>query len=254
MERWPRLFAGGKHKNCAVRDRIKEENGSTILADIGAFSADSVESISELQELQYMLSQVSVSGNKDRWLWDSDESKSFSVAAVKERLRRNRYGPMQQFMKWESWVPIKVNMLMWRIEKDRIPTRKALVRRQVNIPDPVCPMCEVYDESITHLMIECGFADGMWVAVLNWCKIRYSGLMTVEELLQIQDHMQVSKWGKKIIRGIVMIACWALWKERNKKVFDGSSPRVVEVVASVKCMSFLWFKHRSRYKNCGIVG
>ncbi|MFS7915625.1 hypothetical protein Hanom_Chr02g00167491 [Helianthus anomalus] len=46
-----------------------------------------------------------------------------------------------------------------------------------------------------------------------------------------------------------MITCWASWRERNKKVFEDSTLRVLEVVVIVKSMSFLWHKHRSRFKS-----
>ncbi|PWA40539.1 RNA-directed DNA polymerase, eukaryota, Reverse transcriptase zinc-binding domain protein [Artemisia annua] len=71
----------------------------------------------------------------------------------------------------------------------------------------------------------------------------------MEDLFKLHKQVTGPKWAKKIIRGIVMVTCWAMWNVRNKKVFDNTTPKVVDVVALVKSLSFLWLKHRSSFND-----
>ena len=239
----------GEEKNCLVSDRINVVGNDLVMSENWITGPSTVEVISELQDVAYMLSQVSFTGSNDRWYWGEDGTGSFSVANVKDLLRLNRDVPRNHVMRWEAWVPLKVNLLAWRLEMDRIPTRIALVRRRINIMDVSCPLCDTEEESSNHVFARCGFAYEVWSMIWKWCKLDPIYVFEVEDLLLLYKNVAGPKWSKKIIRGIVMITCWAIWKERNKKVFEDSSPNVLQVVAVVKSLSFLWIKHRSRFKS-----
>ncbi|MFS8012310.1 hypothetical protein Hanom_Chr14g01319331 [Helianthus anomalus] len=100
-----------------------------------------------------------------------------------------------------------------------------------------------------HVFVSCGFTFGVWSKIWRWCKLIPAYYGTIEDMLQWQNSSSLSVWGKKIVRGIIMVTCWALWKVRNKKVFQNSDPKVEEVVALVKSMSFIWLKYRSVRSN-----
>ena len=159
------------NKNAVVGERFKVMGDNVALDENWLIETTSVEAISEMQDVMFVLSQVSFSGGLDLWRWDLDSNGSFSVAAVKEWLRKDRYVQPVQLMRWEAWVPLKVNILTWRIELDRVPTRLALVRSNVSIADIRCPLCDTEEESIKHLFVDCGFVFKVWSKVWSWCKI-----------------------------------------------------------------------------------
>ena len=64
----------------------------------------------------------------------------------------------------------------------------------------------------------------------------------IHEMMKLPRLGKQNKWYKRMLHGILMIVCWAIWKTRNKKVFEGSSSKVVEVVALVKSLSFFGLK------------
>ena len=196
-----------------------------------------------------MLSNVRLSESNDRWTWDAEGTGCFSVANVKRLLRSDRDTYRRHVMKWESWIPLKVNLLAWRLEMDRLPTRVALVRRCIDVQDVSCPLCQSVEESSKHVFSGCCFTFGVWSIIGKWCKIDPIFAFDIEDLLLLHQNAAESKWAKKIIRGIVMISCWAIWNERNKKVFQGENPSVVKVVATVKSLSFLWLKSRARFNS-----
>ncbi|PWA92737.1 RNA-directed DNA polymerase, eukaryota, Reverse transcriptase zinc-binding domain protein [Artemisia annua] len=250
LERCPKLYELEKDKNCSIAHRVVQIGSVLSLGSEWNAWPVTVEQISELQDLQYMLSNFSFAGNKDSWRWDTEGNRSFDVVTAKKHLRESRTSQQRVcLVKWEAWVPLKINILMWRIELDRLPTRMALQRRQILIPSSTCPLCDVEDEDCSHIFVKCGFAFGVWSNILRWCNIRLVLINDMEDLFKLHKQVTGPKWAKKIIRGIVMVTCWAMWNVRNKKVFDNTTPKVVDVVALVKSLSFLWLKHRSSFNN-----
>ncbi|KAJ0590693.1 putative reverse transcriptase zinc-binding domain-containing protein [Helianthus annuus] len=152
-------------------------------------------------------------------------------------------------MQWESWIPIKVNVFAWRTEMQRIPTKLALIRRSIPIQNSMCVLCESVDEDVAHLFTWCAFSLEVWAAIERWCKIPPIMAFDFEDLLRVQDHMAVDKWTKKIMRGIIMTTCWAIWRGRNDKVFKVSSPKVADIIAMVKSWSFLWLRNRCKFSS-----
>lgn len=152
-------------------------------------------------------------------------------------------------MRWESWLPSKINIFIWRLELDRIPTRIELVNRRVNISDTRCPFCEFAQESANHLIVDCGFVKGVWSKIKVWCRIQGASFDSISELLKMDFIASKPKWEKKILRGIMMITCWKIWLERNNIVFHKSRHKSVDIVAGIKASSYCWIKHRASFKD-----
>ncbi|KAJ0456229.1 putative reverse transcriptase zinc-binding domain-containing protein [Helianthus annuus] len=195
-----------------------------------------------------MLLACKIGGSRDSWAWGDRSNGSFTVAKCKEMLIDGRNGPIDTHMKWEGWVPLKVNLIAWRAELDRLPTRVALVRRRISIPDMSCPLCSTADEDLKHLLVGCGFAYGVWSGICKWCKLDPFFAYDYDDLLMLYKNVHGGKWRKKIIRGIVMVTTWVLWNTRNVKIFQDKDTKIMEVVAEVKSRSFLWLKNRSKFK------
>ncbi|KAJ0466659.1 putative reverse transcriptase zinc-binding domain-containing protein [Helianthus annuus] len=151
-------------------------------------------------------------------------------------------------MKWISWVPLKVKIFVWRLEMDRIPTRAALRRRHINLQDVSCALCEAEEETTLHLYTGCGFTFGVWSAIGAWCKIDPIFAFDVKDLLKLANGRRI-KEEKKIIQGIVMVSMWVIWNARNEKIFRNKGTKVRELVASIKSLSFIWLRSRSRFKK-----
>nr|GEW42763.1 RNA-directed DNA polymerase, eukaryota, reverse transcriptase zinc-binding domain protein [Tanacetum cinerariifolium] len=82
--------------------------------------------------LKEILECCILSDTKDRWTWSLEGSGEFSTRWVKE-------------------VPIKINILAWKVSNDYLPTRFNLSRRGMDIGSIVCPMCNNMVESSRHL-------------------------------------------------------------------------------------------------------
>ena len=112
MDRWPCLFAQEQSKNAVVADRFIQVGDRLGIASSWGFNTDTVVAISEAQDVQAVISQVRLNENKDRWVWNQHSSGSFSVADVKVWLGQKYGSPLDRSMRWESWLPSKINIFI----------------------------------------------------------------------------------------------------------------------------------------------
>ncbi|KAJ0765374.1 putative RNA-directed DNA polymerase [Helianthus annuus] len=243
--RWLALFSLERDKECVVSSRVVHDGFQYQMSASWSSNVHTVEGISEKQDVLYMLSQVRLVDSKDRWIWDKKPVVEFSVAAIKDSIRQFPAICPSKVFRWINWVPIKVNMLLWRIDKGRVPTRVELIRRNVGVPSATCPMCNAADESISHVFFSCYVATGVWSMVWSWCKMGAASFPDYESVLKWPNSSSSSA-KDKIIGGIFWATSWAIWKERNKVVFQNAEPKVPEVVSLIKSTTFIWLKYRSK--------
>ncbi|KAJ0927467.1 putative reverse transcriptase zinc-binding domain-containing protein [Helianthus annuus] len=167
---FPALFALEKDKFCSVKDRVGTgANGVSWTWDWRRQPGDGLEFV-EWQQLLSLMGDPLLAEHDDDWKWTLDGSGIYTVRSVKEALQNIRYVRPDSVFRWNSWVPKKVEILSWRAEQDRVPTRAALGRRNINIPSLLCPICGTLPETDEHLFVSCGFAQSVWAVISQWCK------------------------------------------------------------------------------------
>lgn len=98
-----------------------------------------IESI-QLKELKKLLSQINFENKPDVWILTADQSRIFSVASIRLLILENSSNSsslgtsvVTSNFVWIKTVPIKVNILAWRIVNGRLPTRLNLDRRNIDL-------------------------------------------------------------------------------------------------------------------------
>ncbi|KAJ0581748.1 putative reverse transcriptase zinc-binding domain-containing protein [Helianthus annuus] len=132
---------------------------------------------------------------------------------------------------------------------NKVPTAEALLHRNVGIGDSTCPMCSTEVETADHMFIVCFIASMVWNGVSNWCKIPYIFAFSIQDLLSVYKGLSVSERKKDAVQGIIMIACWSLWRARNNVKFSNDPVRIEGIISEIKALSFLWFSNRSKHKG-----
>nr|GEU56796.1 RNA-directed DNA polymerase, eukaryota [Tanacetum cinerariifolium] len=64
-----------------------------------------------------------------RWVWSLEGSGEFSVASIRKIIDDNRLSTVDTRTLWIKYVPIKVNVLAWKINIEALPTRFNISRR-----------------------------------------------------------------------------------------------------------------------------
>ncbi|GJW28722.1 reverse transcriptase domain, reverse transcriptase zinc-binding domain protein [Tanacetum coccineum] len=112
-------------------------------------------------------------GNGDRWRWSLHESGEFTVKEltkmVEEKILNFDIGGDATI--WNKWVPIKVNIFVWRALKRRLPVREELDKRCIDLDSLLCPSCGDMVESCSHCLVTCNFALRVWEKIFSWWKI-----------------------------------------------------------------------------------
>ncbi|XP_022007790.1 uncharacterized protein LOC110907064 [Helianthus annuus] len=147
---------------------------------------------------------------------------------------------------WNNWVPKKVAIVAWRAEMDRLPSKCALLRRNIPVQNDQCVFCGECSETSEHIFLTCQFAQIVWQIIADWCNIPPIFAFDISDLLSPTGVPASSRKKWKAVHAIVLVTFWCLWKMRNESVHRQGVPNVTRIVDEVKAMAFLWVKNRSK--------
>ncbi|XP_022031508.1 uncharacterized protein LOC110932486 [Helianthus annuus] len=148
-----------------------------------------------------------------------------------------------------KWLPSKCKIFAWRAGLDCIPTKQALVRRNIISDSDECVFCQEAQESVDHLFTGCIVAMKVWSGISSWIKSPPLFAFSFKDLMDFYLSSGGGAPAKDVIRGIIIAACWFIWKARNEKIFNNGKGDWLEIVGMVKSYSFFWFKNRCKFKD-----
>jgi hypothetical protein len=106
-----------------------------------------------------------------------------------------------------------------------------------------CPLCDLEEETIDHLLISCVFVRQFWFAFLN--QVNLKGISP-----QPDDRSFLEWWrrsnlvivgaARRGLNSMFTLGAWVLWKHRNKCVFDAAAPSLAAVVSQAREERVLW--------------
>ncbi|MFS8011332.1 putative reverse transcriptase zinc-binding domain-containing protein [Helianthus anomalus] len=202
-----------------------------------------------IQQLNSMLSGVRLSAGKDAWSWQAGKDGVFYVKSTKRLLFSDSVAGSWFVMDWCRWVPAKVNIHSWRMEMNKLPTGEGLRKRNIAIDDIACPMCNSEEETVDHVFIACRVAAIIWSEISSWCKIPNIFAFSTKDLLCLHSTLRVSERKKVAVQGIIMVACWSLWRARNNSKYSNAPVKIDGILSDIKALSHFWFSYRSKYKE-----
>ncbi|KAJ0918826.1 putative RNA-directed DNA polymerase [Helianthus annuus] len=243
---FPALFNLEMDKMCTVADRLWNENHWPQWNWNWNRAPSSSAEIAELQQLIQYTSGVQCEDRRDRWVWDLDPNGLFSVRSIKNHVQNhNRVAP-QSIFKWNNWIPKKVGVVGWRAMVERLPTKVALLSKGIHPESVTCIFCNEQPETSEHIFVDCQFAQTVWTAIAQWCKVSAFYAFSLKDVLQVGEYVDGSAKRKKAIHAISLVYLWSVWRMRNEVIFQNASVSVQKVVEEIKRMSFQWVKYRSK--------
>ncbi|BFG40546.1 hypothetical protein CerSpe_268200 [Prunus speciosa] len=116
---------------------------------------------------------------------------------------------------WKANIPPKVKICAWKIAWNIIPTRVNLVRKKVDCVTD-CLRCIAGEDSALHIFVVCPYATAVWTASLVGSRV-----------LGVSASNMLG-WLKSIFEtllayssSLVLMTLWALWKDRNSRLWEG---------------------------------
>lgn len=196
----------------------------------------------QLQSCSAFVQQTVLSQDAETWSWVDSKDGKFSVAECRNMLTKHAV-PFPPFQ-WIKGVPKKVSIFGWRAAQDRLPTRVGLKRRKMIQGDSLCKICGEGEEDADHLFTSCYMASMIWQKISIWCNIPPIYAFTMKDLLQIHNNIGENGRKKKLIRVVIIAACWIIWKARNELIFAGKRTNLDAIFSEIQATTYTWVKHR----------
>jgi zinc-binding in reverse transcriptase len=114
-------------------------------------------------------------------------------------------------------VPLKIKILMWLVQKQKILTRDNLIQKGW-IGSSQCCFC-ASDESVVHLFLACPFAQQVWFWMGN-CQLVARSWADFDEVISFDYNL--SSADREAFLAVLCVVCWSMWKLRNDVTFQRS--------------------------------
>ncbi|GKA19247.1 RNA-directed DNA polymerase, eukaryota, reverse transcriptase zinc-binding domain protein, partial [Tanacetum coccineum] len=151
-----------------------------------------------------------VSDQMDRWLWSADGSGVFSVSMARVLIDKGTLVIGEEETRWSKLVPIKINVFMWRMILDKLPTRLNLMLRGLDVQSNLCGICGTHIESIDHVMLHCQVASDLWRLIGRWWNLVIPVFISFKEFLSWLNNLNISSVSKKVFNVVVITVAWSI--------------------------------------------
>ncbi|GJT38799.1 zinc finger, CCHC-type containing protein [Tanacetum coccineum] len=221
MDLFPRLYALDSFQDCKIVDRWHLADGSWcgkwdwIRPPRGRATGDVIDLVSTIGNLSLS------SDSTDRWTWSKDASGIYKVSTLSNTFQSISLADCNLGVhhKWNSWIPRKVNICVWRGSLNRLPTRINLSSRGIPLVTNLCPFCNNEEEDLDHCLIKCSRVLPIWKKVWSWWHLPTPSSFPSFGIKDIALGTITSNGcllSNKAIHGVFQSTFWAIWKWRNK--------------------------------------
>jgi ribonuclease HI len=134
-----------------------------------------------------------------------------------------RYGGWRyNIWKWD--MQLKIKLFIWLAAENKILTWDILQQKGWEGPSR-CQLCKHNTEDINHLFIQCTFTKLVWERIKTIQKYKKNW-----EGDTLSDCFNSWTEDKSVSSILAALTCWYIWIERNKAIFENTSPSVLSVV------------------------
>ncbi|GJU33964.1 hypothetical protein Tco_1182318 [Tanacetum coccineum] len=206
---YPRIYALDTCKAVTVWIKL---NDSSLDNSLRRKSRGGVEQV-QFNALFDLVDSVTLVPSFDRWVWSLEGSGEFSVASIRKMIDEKRLSTVDTKTHWIKCVPIKVNVLAWKIKIDALPT--SLVRQVVR-------------------------------KVCSWWEVNYVDVNSYVEWVTWMESLRLMSKSKLMLEGVFYVVWWHVWLYRNKLLFETKIPSKAVIFEDVVSRSYYWCRYRCK--------
>ncbi|PWA40174.1 RNA-directed DNA polymerase, eukaryota, Reverse transcriptase zinc-binding domain protein [Artemisia annua] len=116
----------------------------------------------QLDGLLYLLRDFDPSDVEDSWVCSLNSNNTYIVSSMRKMIEGNLLPFQEDKIRWNRYLPIKVNIISWRLRLNRLPTRCNLDHRGIDLHTTRCPLCNEDLETSQHIFVDCPIVGDLW--------------------------------------------------------------------------------------------
>ncbi|GAU51648.1 hypothetical protein TSUD_414700 [Trifolium subterraneum] len=183
---------------------------------------------------------------RDAWVWKLHPSQSYSVKSTYLFFTAQNvtYNADYDRFIWLKPVPQKVNIFVWRLFLNRLPTKLNLHRRGVLDEQQLsCATSCGKLEDLDHLFFQCDVYGRLWSMISNWLGVTtaFPGSANLHST-HFCGLGGFSRGTNAMLIIIWVAVLFVIWKDRNSRIFKSGHDSLEAMAEKVKLHSFWWLK------------
>ena len=145
-------------------------------------------------------------------------------------------------MRPNKQVLVKVSIFVWRLLRNRLPTKYNLIcRGALHLNDIYCIGDCGCPETTNHLFFSCDIFGNVWHRVYQWLRFSFISPNSIRDHFHQFGHMTGLPRVTHSFFKVIWHACvWIVWKERNNRIFKSKAQEVAQLLDNIKFVSFSW--------------
>ncbi|CAM0947439.1 unnamed protein product [Alopecurus aequalis] len=214
-----------------------------------------VEVVVQYLALWAAVSSVQLSGGQDVFTWKWHADGRFSSRTAYSAFFHGTTAMPGAANIWDSFAPLKQKLHTWFALLDRCWTADIRLRRGL-ASHARCPLCGVDDECMDHIAVRCPFSRRLWAGL--FAKADVQALAPAPFLPIELNHWwpdtvsNLPAASRKAANSLITLGLWAIWIERNARVFYSKFCDVEQVIDNAVDEWRLWTSCRRGYPR--VVG
>ncbi|GJX83547.1 RNA-directed DNA polymerase, eukaryota, reverse transcriptase zinc-binding domain protein [Tanacetum coccineum] len=209
---FPRVYALELDKNISVSSKLK---APSLVTTFRRNARSGIEQ-TQFDSMAEIMKTISLVPRVDRYIWSLENDGSFSVASIRKTLDDNRFQEESLSTRWVKSVPIKVNILAWKVKSNALPTRFNISRRGMDIDSIDCPICKMGVETTSHVFFQCNVVRQVMRKISSWWNVEYMEVNSYEEWRSWLVSTRIRSNIKVIIEGIY----YGLWLRQAYDIIE----------------------------------
>ncbi|GJW27979.1 RNA-directed DNA polymerase, eukaryota, reverse transcriptase zinc-binding domain protein [Tanacetum coccineum] len=245
---YPRIYMIDSDRESTVSNRLNVRNWSSILRRLPRGGVET----SQFRALLSSIKDVALSDQIDSWVWSLNASIGYIVASIRSLIDDNSLVVDSNATRWNHNIPIKINVFLWRVALNKLPTRVNLDRKGIDIESTLCRICCEDVETVNHIFFSCEMAKDLWALLARWWELDIPFCSNFLEWSSWLDSSHLPSKANIFLDGVGGTILWSIWNFQNRLVFSVPPPMKATLWDSIISQSFLWISIRNL--NLNLVG
>lgn len=144
---------------------------------------------------------------------------------------------------WQGLVPPRIEVFTWLACLGKLNTRAKLAKINIiPVAQVCCPLCNSASETVDHLLLQCSYSWQVWCWWMNLWGVSWTPPSSLMANFKQWAISRVDPFFKKVWLAVFYIIIWSLWKERNGRIFNGTSFTIEKTCDMILTRLGWWIK------------